>query len=171
MVTVAQVARAQWAVGGALPGPINSWQSLATSADGSKMVAAGSYLAWEADIPSRHVRRRSGAGGVVGWHGLRAVDAVGVLTHWAVLGGAPGQWPVPVRPGSGWNDPFWSPPSAGQHVWLRRFNKESAAVSASWAYAEAGYVIAATAGAWSKPPQSHINATSKPHQSVLIARG
>ena len=85
----------------------------------------------------------------------RAVTSVGrgyelvtpweCLTHWAVLCGALGQWPEPVRAGSAWNDPFWSPPTDGQRVWVRRFNKESAAVSARWVYAEAGYLIAGTA--------------------------
>ena len=58
------------------------------------------------------------------------------LTHWSVLHGAAGAWPQPVAAGAGWRDLFWSPPAEGQHVWVRRFHRETASIKTAWVCAE-----------------------------------
>jgi hypothetical protein len=66
------------------------------------------------------------------------------LTHWSVLHGAPGAWPLAVVAAATWRDPFWSPPADGQHVWLRRFHRDTASLPASWVCAEQAYAVAGT---------------------------
>ncbi len=66
------------------------------------------------------------------------------LTHWTPLSGAPGQWPQPTTPQQVWRDPFWTPPTDGQLVWLRRFDSDTASVKAAYDYARAAYAIDST---------------------------
>ena len=63
------------------------------------------------------------------------------LTHWTILYGAPGQWPQPPSPEARWRDPFWTPPTEGQRVWLRRFESDTASVQATWAHAQQAFAI------------------------------
>ena len=71
------------------------------------------------------------------------------LTHWATLQGIPGHWPQQPPTGTPWRDPFWCPPTDGQHVWIRRFRSDTASVAANWDYAAAAYVVQDTG--WQLP--------------------
>ncbi len=81
------------------------------------------------------------------------------LTHWTVLQGAPGPWPQAQVGGSAWRDPFWSPPTDGQSVWLRRHDTDTASVMANYRYAEQAYAIRDTTwllpwhGVWKWKPR------------------
>jgi hypothetical protein len=63
------------------------------------------------------------------------------LTHWADLGGLVQSWPRPAAPGAPWQDPFWTPPTDGQRVWLRRWPGDAASIPAMWVNATREFAV------------------------------
>jgi hypothetical protein len=63
------------------------------------------------------------------------------LTHWTVLQGSPGAWPQPHTGSTPWRDPFWTPPTDGQSVWLRRHDTDTASIMANYRHAQQTYAI------------------------------
>jgi hypothetical protein len=72
-----------------------------------------------------------------------------VLAQWAPLSGSLGAWPAPLGSRQDWHDTFWTPPTDGQHIWLRRWGTSSAAVAATWTSATQAFHITGTT--WEVP--------------------
>ena len=68
------------------------------------------------------------------------------LTHWFPLTGTPPQWPAPPPTAKSWRDPFFTRPQDGAHLWLRRFDADSALVRATYSKPGNSFLISDTPG-------------------------